>query len=78
MIRDLRGLLGRDTDHTRSLLAKLIGHVTLRRNGERLVAELRGNLPALLELDEALDNSGAGRGIRFEPQSWPLTTRIAS
>jgi hypothetical protein len=59
-LRDLRGSLGRDTDHARSLLAKLIGHVTLRRDSERLVAELRGNLPALLELDEALDNPGAG------------------
>ena len=48
------------------LLAKLVGHITLRRDGDRLVAKLRGNLPGLLEMDEGLDNSGAGRGILFE------------
>lgn len=62
-LRDLKGTLGRDTERARTLLAKLIGHVTLRRDGERLVAELRGNLPGLLGIDEGLDNPGAGRGI---------------
>lgn len=60
---DLRGTLGRDTDRARSLLAKMVGQITLKRDGDRLIAELRGNLPALLELDEGLDNPGAGRGI---------------
>ncbi len=32
-------------------------------DGDRLVAELRGNLPAILELEEELYNRGAGRGI---------------
>lgn len=62
-LKDLRGTLGRDTGRVRSLLAKLVGHVTLRRDGDHLVAEMRGNLPGLLEIDEQLDNSGAGRGI---------------
>jgi hypothetical protein len=62
-LKDLKGSLGRDTERARSLLAKLIGQVTLRRDGDRLVAELRGNLPALLELDDKLYNRGAGRGI---------------
>jgi len=54
------GTLGRDTERARSLLAKLVGPITLRRDGHRLVAELRGNLPALLELDDELYNRGAG------------------
>ena len=61
-LRDLKGTLGKDTDKARGLLAKMIGHVTLRRNGDHLVAELRGNLNGLLNLDDC-DNSGAGRGI---------------
>jgi hypothetical protein len=45
------------------LLVKLVGKITLKRGGDRLVAELRGNLPAILELEEELYNRGAGRGI---------------
>ena len=63
-LKDLRGTLDHDTERARNLLAKLVGHITLRRNGDRVVAEMRGNLPGLLEIDERLDNSGAGRGIR--------------
>ncbi len=66
-LKDLRGTLGRDTDRARVLLAKLVGHITLRRDGDSLVAELRGNLPALLEMDEPLYNRGAGRGILSLP-----------
>src|SRR5579864_8776938 len=62
-LKDLKGSLGRDTERARSLVAKLIGQVTLRRDGSRVVAELRGNLPAPLELDNKLYNRGAGRGI---------------
>jgi hypothetical protein len=61
-LRDFKGTLGKDTDKARGLLAKMIGHVTLRRHGDHLVAELRGNLTGLLDLDDC-DNSGAGRGI---------------
>jgi hypothetical protein len=68
-LNDLKGSLGRDTERARSLLAKLVGRITLRRDGDRLVAELQGNLPALLELDDELYNRGAGRGILFERQA---------
>ncbi len=58
---DLKGSLGRDTERARSLLAKLIGQVTLRRDGQRLVAELQGNLSGLLELDnQPLYKGGSG------------------
>jgi hypothetical protein len=63
-------LLERDTERARSLLAKLVGPITLRRDGARLIAELRGNLPALVELEDKLYNRGAGRGIR-ELATWP-------
>ena len=60
-LRDLRATLDTDTDRARSLLAKLIGTVTLRPDGNRLVGEVRGNLPALLDIEVA--KYGAGRGI---------------
>ncbi len=50
----------------RNLLAKLVGRITLRRDEDHLVAELRGNLPVILELEDELYNRGAGRGILFE------------
>jgi len=63
-LTDLKGSLGRDTERARSLLAKLIGQVTLRRNGQRLVAELQGNLSGLLELDnQPLYKGGSGGPI---------------
>jgi hypothetical protein len=36
------------------------GPITLSRDGDKLVAEMRGNLPALLEVSEELYNHGAG------------------
>jgi site-specific DNA recombinase len=60
-LRDLRATLDTDRDRARSLLAKLIGPITLRPDGTRLVGEVRGNLPALLDVEFA--KSGAGRGI---------------
>ncbi len=42
---DFQGTLGKDTDRARGLLAKLIGHVTLQKRDNRLVAEVGGNLP---------------------------------
>ncbi len=63
-LKDLRGTLGRDTERSRTLLAKLVGHITLRRDGDKLVAEMKGNLPALLEMDEeALYKAGSGGRI---------------
>ncbi len=76
-LSDLKGSLGRDTERSRNLLAKLVGQITLRKDGDRLVAELRGNLPALLELDEELYNRGAGRGILRLPQVLRVTRTIA-
>jgi hypothetical protein len=66
-LEDLKGSLGRDTDRARSLLAKLIGRVTLRRKGQRLVVELQGNLLGLLELDnQPLHKGGSGGAIQNE------------
>ncbi len=48
-LNDLKGSLRRDTEGARGLQAKLVGQITLKRDGDRLVAELRGNLPAILE-----------------------------
>ncbi len=42
-LRDLKGSLEIDPDEAGSLLARLIGHVTLRRKDDRPVAELRGS-----------------------------------
>ncbi len=79
-LNDLKGSLGRDTERARSLLAKLVGQITLRRDGDRLVAELRGNLPALLELDEELYNRGARSPVRLLMTSNPppLVARMVS
>ncbi len=60
-LKDLRRSLGGDPERARGLLAKLLGPITLRRDGNRLIGELKGNLPALLRMDgEALYNRGAG------------------
>jgi hypothetical protein len=50
-LRDLEGSLDTDPDEARRLLAKLLGQITLRRDGERLNAEFRGDLLGLLEID---------------------------
>jgi hypothetical protein len=43
---------------------RLIGKVTLRREGRRVIAEIGGNLPGLLNLETRwVDSFGAGRGI---------------
>ena len=42
--------------------------VVLRRHGNRLMAEGTGNLKALLDLDDAVENDAVGRGILFERQ----------
>ena len=48
-VRDLRSVLGRDTDRARFLLSRLLGDVVLRPDAQGLVAEVRGNLGVLLE-----------------------------
>jgi hypothetical protein len=59
-LQDLRGLLGRDPERARELLAKLLGPIRLRRDGDNLVAEMISNLPAPLEMGgEALYNFGS-------------------
>ncbi len=62
---DLRGTLGRDTDRARALLTKMVGKVKLRKVGNRLVAEVRGNVLGLLDVEgeERFGSRGAGRGI---------------
>ena len=56
---------------TRELLAKLLGPITLRRDGDRLVAKMKGTLPALLEMDgEMLYNRGSPNPLR-ELYNWP-------
>lgn len=61
-LADLRVTFGRDSDRARSTLRKLVSQVVLRRHGDRLMAEVTGNLNKLLDLD-AVENDGAGRGI---------------
>jgi hypothetical protein len=59
-VRDLRSVLGHDTDHARFLLSRLLGDVILRPDAQGLVAEVRGNLGLLLA---DVPSIGAGRGI---------------
>ena len=59
-VRDLRSVLGYDTDRARFLLSRLLGDVTLRPDAQGLMAEVRGNLGLLLE---DVPSIGAGRGI---------------
>ncbi len=72
-LKDLRGSLGRNPERARELLAKLLGPITLRRDGDRLVAEMKGNLPALLEMDvEPLYNRGSPNPLRELYNKWPV------
>ena len=41
----------------------------MEKGGNRLVAELRGNLPAILELEEKLYNRGAGSPFPMQPST---------
>lgn len=61
--------LGKDTDRARALLAKMVGKVILRRDGDRLIGEVKGNLPGLLDLEgeESFGSGGAGRGFCDSP-----------
>jgi hypothetical protein len=63
--KDLKGSLGCDPERARELLAKLLGPITLRRDGDKLIAEMRGNLPVLLEMEgEVLYNPGSPKGLQ--------------
>jgi hypothetical protein len=60
-LKDLRNTLGRGPDRARQLLATRLGPIVLRREGNRVMAEVRGNLRGLLELEEApFGKSGSG------------------
>ena len=57
-LRNLRSVLGQDTDRARALLGELVGEIILRPEGDGLVAELRGGLPPSL-----VDATGSGGRI---------------
>lgn len=62
-LSDLRRTMSTDVPYARTLLEKLVGKITLRRDGRDLVAEVRGNLVALLGGEAVCGFYGAGRGI---------------
>lgn len=66
---DLKATLGRDNDRARKALSKLVSQVVLRRHGDRLMAEVQGNLKALLDLDESFGNDGAGSPFPMQPST---------
>jgi hypothetical protein len=72
----LRVAFGRDNERARSALRKLVSQVVLRRHGDRLMAEVTGNLKSLLDLD-AVENDGAGRASQALSQ-WPLSDPIVA
>jgi hypothetical protein len=74
---DLRATFGRDNDRARKALSKLVDQVVLRRHGDRLMAEVRGNLKGLLDLEESFGNAGAGRGIFALPKAPVAIGRVA-
>ena len=69
-LRDLRSVLRRDTERARAMLARLLGEIVLRPDGQGLVAELRGNVVAAVGFETA----GAGRGILELP---PRRAKVA-
>ena len=80
-LEDLRGALETDTDRARRLLAKMLGKVTLRRDGARLLADVKGNLPGLLDVDEEVfGKAGAESPVRLFPTTpaLPLVARMVS
>src|SRR5262249_53910933 len=62
-LADLRIAFGRENDRARSALRKLVSQVVLRRHGDRLMAEVTGNIKDLIAIDdEALDVEKDGSG----------------
>lgn len=49
--RDLKSSLETDPDEARRLLGNLLGHITLRRDGEHLKAAFQGRLSGLLDVE---------------------------
>ena len=77
-LEDLRGALETDSDRARRLLVKMLGKVTLHRDGARLLADVKGNLRGLLDVDEEVfGRAGAGRGILNESPR-PRAVRIVA
>ena len=67
-LSDLRATLSTDVEAARLLLARLLGSVTLRRVGTHMVAEIEGNVDAVLNREETCsDNPGAGSPSRSLP-----------
>jgi len=75
-LADLRVAFGRDNDRARSALRKLVSQVVLRHHGDRLMAEVTGNLKFLLDLD-AVENDGAG-SPSTALSSWPLASGMVA
>lgn len=73
-LEDLRGALETDTDRARRLLAKMLGKVTLRRDGARLLADVKGNLPGLLDVDEEVFGKAGAGSPSTALSSWPLAS----
>ncbi len=68
-LSDLQRTMTTDIAYARTLLEKLVGKITLRRDGSDLVAEVRGNLVEILGAETVCGFYGAGRGILFERQA---------
>ena len=67
-LEDLRGALKTDTGHARRLLAKMLGKAILGRDGPRLLADIKGNLLGLLDMDEKMFGiAGAWSPARIVP-----------
>jgi site-specific DNA recombinase len=62
-LNDLQRTMTTDIAYARTLLEKLVGKITLRRDGSDLVAEVRGNLVGILGAETVCGFYGAGRGI---------------
>ncbi len=60
-LKDLRGMVVRDTERARAILRDLLGEITLQPDDKGLVAVLQGNVRGILGLP--FYNRGAGRGI---------------
>ena len=62
-LRDLRGLLETNVDAARRMPALAVEKIVLIPKDGHLMAEVRGNMAGLLELNGCVSSVGAGRGI---------------
>jgi hypothetical protein len=74
-LKDLRRVLGPDTERARGILRNLLGEITLQPDDRGLVAVLRGNVPGILGLP--FYNHGAGRASSTEFATPLLRTKVA-